>query len=209
MGEGVPRVKVFAFVDRQRAEFAVKTLCRVCRVSTSGYYDWIARRAAGPSPQAVAEAELVGQIRLVHAESRNNYGEPRITAQLARRGVAVNHKRVQRLMASHGIAGRCSRPKVHTTVADPTATPFADLVERDFAREGLDELWVGDLTYVATDEGWLYLSGVSDACSRRLLGWSITDHLRTDGPLDALHAAVDCRGGDVAGVVFHSDKGCQ
>ena len=69
--------------------------------------------------------------------------------------------------------------------------------------------WVGDLRYVATDEGWVYLSGVSDACSRRLLGWSITDHLRTDGPLDALHAAVDCRGGDVTGVVFHSDKGCQ
>ncbi len=202
-------MKVFAFVDRQRAEFAVKTLCRVCRVSTSGYYDWIARRDGGPSAAVIAEEELVDQIRLVHAESRDNYGEPRVTAQLAREGVVVNHKRVQRLMARHGIAGRCSRPKVRTTLQDPTATPFADLVERDFARDGLDELWVGDLTYVATDEGWLYLSGVSDACSRRLLGWSITDHLRTDGPLDALHAAVDCRGGDVTGVVFHSDKGCQ
>ncbi len=202
-------MKVFAFVDRQRAEFAVKTLCRVCRVSTSGYYDWIARRDGGPSAAVIAEEELVDQIRLVHAESRDNYGEPRITAQLAREGVVVNHKRVQRLMARHGIAGRCSHPKVRTTLQDPTATPFADLVERDFAREGLDELWLGDLTYVATDEGWLYLSGVSDACSRRLLGWSITDHLRTDGPLDALHAAVDCRGGDVDGVVFHSDKGCQ
>jgi len=202
-------VKVFAFVDRQRAEFAVKTLCRVCRVSTSGYYDWIARRHGGPSAQALAEADLVDQIRLVHAESRNNYGEPRVTAQLEREGVVVNHKRVQRLMAVHGIRGRCIRRKLHTTVQDPSATPFTDLVERAFARDGLDELWVGDLTYVATDEGWLYLSGVSDACSRRLLGWSITEHLRTDGPLDALHAAVDCRGGDVTGVVFHSDKGCQ
>jgi len=202
-------VKVFAFVDRQRAEFAVKTLCRVCRVSTSGYYDWIARRHGGPSAEALAEADLVDQIRLVHAESRNNYGEPRVTAQLEREGVVVNHKRVQRLMAVHGIRGRCSRRKLHTTVQDPSATPFTDLVERAFARDGLDELWVGDLTYVATDEGWLYLSGVSDACSRRLLGWSITEHLRTDGPLDALYAAVDCRGGDVTGVVFHSDKGCQ
>lgn len=79
-------MKVFAFVDRQRAEFAVKTLCRACRVSTSGYYDWVTRQAAGPSPEAVAEAELVGQIRLVHAESRSNYGEPRVTARLDREG---------------------------------------------------------------------------------------------------------------------------
>ncbi len=134
-----------------------------------------------------------------------------MTGQLARDGVKVNHKRVARLMAKAGIAGRGGRRKVRTTVQDPAATPFGDLVERDFVRLGLDELWLGELTYVTTDEGWLYLSGISDACSRRLLGWSITDHLRTDGPLDALRAAVEARGGkeNVAGVVFHSDKGCQ
>jgi hypothetical protein len=85
-------VRVFAFVDRQKAEFAVRTLCRVCQVSTSGFYAWAARAAAGPSPGQVAEAVLVAQIRLVHAESRDNYGEPRVTAQLARDGVVANHK---------------------------------------------------------------------------------------------------------------------
>lgn len=204
-------MRVFAFVDRQKAEFAVRTLCRVCRVSTSGYYDWAARVAAGPTPAQRGEAELVGQIRLVHRESRGNYGEPRVTAQLARDGVVANHKRVARLMAKEGIRGRGGRRKAATTVVDPEATPFGDLVQRRFVRDGLNELWLGDITYVGTDEGWLYLSGVSDACSRRLLGWSITDHLRVDGPLDALRAAVDCRGGPeaIVGVVFHSDKGCQ
>jgi transposase InsO family protein len=204
-------VKVFAFVDRQKADFAVKTLCRVCRVSRAGFYDWAAREAAGPTAGQVDEAELVAKIRLVFQAARGNYGEPRVTAQLARDGVAVNHKRVARLMAAHHLMGRCGRRKVRTTFQDRGAEPFPDLVARDFVRDGLDQLWVGDLTYVATDQGWLYLSGVSDACSRRLLGWSITDHLRVDGPLDALLAAVDCRGGkaNVAGVVFHSDKGCQ
>lgn len=204
-------MRVFAFVDRQKAEFAVRTLCRVCGVSTSGFYDWAARVAAGPTPGQEAEAELVGKIRLVHSESRLNYGEPRVTAQLARDGVAVNHKRVARLMAKAGIRGRTSGARMRTTVVDPAATLSPDLVNRDFVRTELDRLWLADITYVPTDEGWLYLSGVSDACSRRLLGWSITDHLRVDGPLDALLAAVDCRGGKdvIAGVVFHSDHGCQ
>jgi transposase InsO family protein len=211
LGQGVERVRVFAFVDRQKASFAVRTLCRVCRVSTSGYYAWVAREAAGPIEAQLAEAEPVAKIRLLYDGSRRNYGEPRITGQLARDGVVVNHKKVARLMVVAGIAGKGGRRKVRTTVQDPNATPFADLVNRDFVRHELDRLWFGDLTYVATDEGWLYLSGISDACSRRLLGWSITDHLRTDGPLDALHAAVQCRGGSVKGteVVFHSDRGCQ
>jgi transposase InsO family protein len=204
-------VRVFAFVSRQKAEFAVKTLCRVCRVSTSGYYDWAARQAAGPTPPQRAETELVEQIRLVHKESRGRYGEPRVTAQLARDGVVVNHKRVERLMAREGLAGRCGRRRVRTTVADPKALPAPDLVARRFEQQSLDVLWVGDVTYIPTGEGWLYLATVLDACSRRLLGWSIAEHLLTELCLDALEAAVGCRGGsrNVAGVVFHSDKGCQ
>ncbi|MDQ3980235.1 MAG: IS3 family transposase [Actinomycetota bacterium] len=204
-------MRVFAFVSRQKAEFAIKTLCRVCRVSTSGYYDWAARQAAGPSPAEQAEAELVEQIRLVHKESRGRYGEPRVTAQLARDGVVVNHKRVERLMAREGLAGRCGRRRVRTTVADPAAVPAPDLVERRFEQQTLDALWVGDVTYIPTGEGWLYLATVLDACSRRLLGWSVAEHLRTELCLDALVAAVGCRGGKVhiGGVVFHSDKGCQ
>jgi transposase InsO family protein len=204
-------VRVFAFVLCQKADFPVKTLCRVCRVSTSGFYDWAERQAAGPSAADAAEADLVERIRLVHAGSRGRYGEPRVTEQLARDGVVVNHKRVERLMAREGLRGRCGRRKLRTTVADPNKVPAADLVSRQFNRDQLDQLWVGDATYIPTDEGWLFLATVIDACSRRLLGWSITDHLRTELCLDALHAAVGTRGGKsrVAGVVFHSDHGTQ
>ena len=204
-------MRVFAFVLRQKADFPVKTLCRVCRVSTSGYYDWVERDAAGPTVAEAAEADLVERIRLVHAESRGRYGEPRVTEQLARDGVVVNHKRVERLMAREGLQGRCGRRRMRTTIADPTKVPAADLVKRQFNRDELDQLWIGDATYIATDEGWLFLATVIDACSRRLLGWSITDHLRTELCLDALSAAVGTRGGkrNVAGVIFHSDHGTQ
>jgi transposase InsO family protein len=204
-------VRVFAFVLRQKADFAVKTLCQVCQVSASGFYDWAARQGAGPSASQAAEADLVERIRLVHAESRGRYGEPRVTEQLARDGVVVNHKRVERLMAREGLQGRCGRRKMRTTIADPTKAPAADLVNRQFNRDELDQLWVGDATYIPTDEGWLFLATVIDACSRRLLGWSITDHLRTELCLDALDSAVATRGGktQVAGVIFHSDHGTQ
>jgi transposase InsO family protein len=204
-------VRVFAFVHLQKAEFPVKILCAVCQVSASGYYDWAVRLAAGPRPTEVAETDLVERIRLVHAESRGRYGEPRVTEQLARDGMVVNHKRVERLMAREGLQGRCGRRKMRTTVADPTKVPAADLVRRQFNRDELDQLWVGDATYIPTDEGWLFLATVIDACSRRLLGWSITDHLRTELCLDALSAAVGTRGGtcQVAGVIFHSDHGTQ
>jgi hypothetical protein len=208
LGEGVDRVRVFAFVDRQKADLAVKTLCRVCRVSRAGYYDWAGREAAGPGPGEVAEAELVEQIRLVHKESRGRYGEPRVTAQLARDGVKVNHKRVGRLMAREGLSGRSGLRRVRTTRRDRTAALAPDLVQRNFARDHLDELWVGDATYIPTGEGWLYLAGVIDVCSRRMLGWSITDHLRTELCSDALEAAVAVRGKArvaASGVIFHSD----
>ena len=109
-------MKVYAFVDAQKTDFKIATLCRVCGVSTSRFYDWVARRAAGPSVAARDEARVLARIRVAHRNSRGRYGEPRITAQLAGDGVAVNHKRVERLMAVNGIAGRCGRKKVRTTV---------------------------------------------------------------------------------------------
>ena len=204
-------MRIFAFVDAQKTDFAVTVLCRVCGVSTSGYYRWAERLAVGPTRAARDDAVVLEQIRAVHRASRGRYGEPRVTAQLARQGVAVNHKRVERLMALHGLVGRCGRKKVRTTVRDPAAVLSADMVNRNFEQMTLDTLWVGDATYIPTDEGWLYLATVIDACSRRLLGWSMTDHLRTELCLDALHAAVGTRGGPgrVGGVIFHSDHGCQ
>ena len=123
----------------------------------------------------------------------------------------MNHKRVERLMAANGISGRCGRKKMRTTVRDPAAALSAIWSTGASTRRALDTLWVGDATYIPTDEGWLYLATVIDACSRRLLGWSMTDHLRTELCLDALEAAVGTRGGKhyIDGVIFHSDHGCQ
>jgi transposase InsO family protein len=204
-------VRVYAFVSDQQTEFPVETLCRVCGVSRSAYYGWVAARAAGPSPADQDEAGVLERIRRVHKVSRGRYGEPRVTAQLAREGTPVNHKRVERLMRENGLQGRCGRKKVRTTIRDPKAAPAADLVERQFEQQHLDVLWIGDVTYIPTGEGFLYLSTVIDACSRRLLGWSITDHLRTELCLDALRAAAGLRGGRavIEGVIFHSDRGCQ
>ena len=204
-------MKLYAFVDAQKTDFKIIVLCRVIGVSTSGYYQWTARVAAGPSDAELDDAVVLERIRVVHRKSKGRYGQPRVTAELARQGDAVNHKRVERLMSGAGIVGRGGRKKIRTTVRDPAAALSADLVGRQFAQPALNMLWVGDATYIATGEGWLYLATVIDACSRRLLGWSITDHLRTELCLDALHAAVGTRGGkhNIVGVKFHSDHGCQ
>jgi transposase InsO family protein len=205
-------VRIFAFVAAQKADFPVRTLCRVCKVSASGFYAYAARLAAGPGPAAAARAVTAGHVARVHAASQRRYGSPRVTAQLAREGIVVNHKAVEREMARQGLAGRASRRKIRTTRRDPAQAPAADLVRRDFARSRADELWIGDATYIWTDEGWCYLATVVDACSRRLLGWSLTDHLRTQLCLDALAAAVAARGGRsrlAAGIVFHTDHGTQ
>jgi transposase InsO family protein len=175
-------------------------------------YAWAARTAAGPGPAAAARAVTAGHVARVHAASRRRYGSPRVTAQLAREGITVNHKVVEREMARQGLAGRCSRRKIRTTWRDPSQVPAADLVRRDFARPRTDELWIGDATYIWTAEGLCYLATVVDVCSRRLLGWSITDHLRTELCLDTLLAAVGARGGRrclPAGIVFHTDHGTQ
>jgi transposase InsO family protein len=211
VGEGVDVVSKYAFIDAHRANFTIVDLCRVAGVSTSGFYDWHARRSAGPSEAQLAEAELVAEIRAIHARSRGAYGCPRVVGKLHKQGRQVNHKRVERLMAKHGIKGRCGRRRVRTTIRDPHACPATDLVNRRFDRDRLNQLWLGDITYIPTGEGWLYMSSVLDACSRRLLGWSLAGHMRTELVTDALQAAVGQRGGhhQIRGVVFHGDHGSQ
>jgi transposase InsO family protein len=206
---GRERLRVYRFIESEAAGFAVRSLCKVAGVSPSAYYAWGSRGEA-PSDAVIDEAILANRVFDVWARSRHRYGAPRVTAALVKAGVGTNEKRVARLMVDLGIAGKCGRRKLWTTWADKTATPAADLVERDFTSDAPDELWVGDATYIPTGEGWLFVASVLDVCTRMLVGWSIADHLRTELFTDALASAAATRGRRTfAGSVFHSDHGCQ
>jgi transposase InsO family protein len=203
------RERIYRFVRSESGSFSVARLCKVCGVARSAYYDWFGRQG-GPSEAVMVEAYLANWIFDIWRRSRCRYGAPRVTAALRKQGVEVNEKRVARLMGELGIAGKCGRRKIRTTWRDLAAKPAPDLVERDFSADQPDELWVGDITYLPTDEGWLFVASVLDVCSRMVVGWSIADHLRAELCIDALAAAVASRGkGFFVGTVFHSDHGCQ
>ncbi len=187
-----------------QAVFRVRTMCRVLGVSPSGYYAWKKRP---PSKRTVDNERLLSRIREVHTFSRETYGQPRMYAELRDDGWQVNHKRVRRLMRLAGLQGATRRKKWRTTKRDRDARPAPDLVERDFSVDGRDQLWVADITYVPTWSGFLYLSVVVDAWSRRIVGWSMKTHLRTDLVLDALNMALQQRRPD--DVIHHSDQGTQ
>jgi len=182
----------------------VATVCRVLGVSASGYYAWHHRPR---SARAHADAALTEEIRAIHARSRGTYGAPRVHAELAAQGVHVGRKRIARLMQAAGLAGVSRRPFVTTTRRDPAARPAPDLVQRCFAVEGPNQLWVADITYIPTWAGFLFLAVVLDAWSRRVIGWAMATHLRTELVLAALNMAVTQR--RPRGVIHHSDQGCQ
>ncbi len=206
---GKERERIYRFIAIQAANFAITTLCRVCRVSRSAYYAWVAK-GLGPSEDELTEAYLANQIFDIWKMSKGAYGEPRITAQLTRNGQVIDPKKVARIMSEIGISGACGRKKMNTTRRDPNAKPALDLVDREFSASTPDELFVGDITYIPTAEGWLYLASVLDVFSRRLLGWSIADHMHTELYLDALRAAGVSRNKVCfSGTIFHSDHGCQ
>lgn len=193
-------------MSAHRADHDVATMSRVLCVSRSGYY---ASQSRGPSARSLRDAELTEQIRAIHACSRGTYGAPRIRAELAELGIAVGKKRVARLMATAGIEGvsrRRKKPK--TTIQDAGAPPVPDLVERDFTATEPNQLWVADITYVPTRTGFLYLAIVLDVFSRKIVGWAMATHLRTELVLDALTMAVEQRQ-PREGLVHHSDRGCQ
>jgi transposase InsO family protein len=198
----------FRFISTHRGVYGVKRLCRILAVSRSGFYQWLAA-APARAARAEQEAELVGVIREVHAQSGGAYGAPRVDVELRERGNPVNHKRIERLMRRHGIVGAHLRRRKRTTIPDPAAPPAPDLIARDFTAEHVNARWCGDITYLPVAGRWLYLATVIDIASRRLIGWSIAPHMRTSLVIDALNAAVAARGGQVSGVVFHSDRGAQ
>jgi putative transposase len=202
----------FRCVDDQKAAgFPVTAACEAAGVSTSGFYDWCHREAAGPTERQAAEAELVALMREIFDAADGNYGVPRMHTELRRAGLVVNKKRVHRLMRRHGMAGRCRRRRCRTTFPGPDGYQIPDLVGRRFEPGAPDVAWAQDLTYIPTGEGWLFLASVLDLGSRRLIGYSMASHMRTELVLDALAMAVSARGGDhaVAGVIAHADRGSQ
>ena len=180
------------------------TMCRVLDVSPSGYYAW---RSRPLSARAKQDAALTEKIRAIHERSRGTYGMPRIHAEFTAQGVHVGRKRVARLMRAAGLEGVSRRKGWKTTVRDRDARPAPDLVQRAFTAEGPDRLWVADITYIPTWAGFLFLAVVLDAWSRRIVGWAMETHLRTELVLEALNMAVRQR--QPASVIHHSDQGCQ
>lgn len=187
-----------------QAKYSVRRMCCLLGVSPSGYY---ARSQRSVSSRARANEELSGEIRAIYERSRGTYGAPRIHAELLANGTQVSRKRVARLMREAGLVGASRRRQVTTTIRDSKARPAPDLVERNFVCEGRDRLWVADITYIPTGGGFLYLAVVVDAWSRRVVGWSMATHLRTEFVVGALDMALEQR--RPCGVIHHSDQGTQ
>jgi putative transposase len=199
-------VKFAAIADwADSDEYPVTFMCRELGVSTSGYYDW---RKAGPSTRARTDAELIAIMGRLHADARGNPGVRRMRAELAAVGHRLGLKRVWRLMRAAGLRGRHPRAWKRTTLAGNRPVHAPDLIGRQFSAEAPDQKWCGDVTYVQTWDGWAYLATVIDLHSRRVVGWAVADHMRTDLVTDALDMAIATRR-PPAGVIFHSDRGSQ
>jgi putative transposase len=199
---------IYAFVEAEKANHRVSAMCRILKFSKSGFYDW---RGRPPSARAEADASLFEEISRIHADSRETYGAPRIHFELGTLGVRCARERVARLMRKAGLFG-CGgrRREARTTIRSTTGRvpPAPDLVKRNFTPEAPDRLWLADITYVRTWEGWLYLSFVLDAFSRKVVGWSMADNLKTEPVLDAVNMAL-CNRRPAVGLIHHSDRGSQ
>jgi putative transposase len=200
-------VRVHPFIEAERvAGSSVAKCCSLLEVSTSAFYE---RASATPSARALSDAALTTQITSIHTESTGTYGVPRVHRALRKQGIACGKRRVGRLMRLAGLEGRCKKRFRTTTIADPDFESALDLIHRAFGTDHtLDRRYVGDITYIATWEGWAYLATVIDLSSRRIVGWAMADHMRTELVENALTMALSTRRPD-AGVIFHSDRGCQ
>jgi transposase InsO family protein len=193
-------------IQELSAEYPVRSLCEVLEVARSGYYRW--RQGHRPRRE-LANGLLVEQIQRVYDQKRGTYGSPRVTAQLRREGHSCNHKRVERLMRQQGLKGCSSRRRrICTTHSDHDQPIAPNLLLGRPAPGRVDEVWVADITYVPTSQGWLYVAAVMDLYSRQILGWSVWESLQAGGALQALKRAMAKRG-HPQGVIHHSDRGIQ
>jgi len=195
----------FALVDAEKAEFPVGFMCRQLGVSRSGYYAW---RGRPPSKRAGETAALRGEVEAVFRENKGRYGSPRVLSELSGRGRCTSRKRVARLMRDQGLVARRRPPGRRTTDSDHPFPVAPNLLERTFATSAPNQVWVTDLTYIWTREGWLYLSAILDLYSRAVVGWAMSDRIDTALCLRALHMAVAARR-PAPGLVHHSDRGSQ
>jgi putative transposase len=196
----------YRLIEAERAEHSISRLCKVLGVTRQGFHAW---RRRGPSLRQLGDQELKGLIVTIYDGSLQTYGSPRVQLDLAEQQVRVGRKRVARLMRELGIQGVSRRgKKQRTTIPDPKAPPAPDLVERRFRAERPNQLWLADVTYVPTLEGWLFLGVVMDMYSRKIVGWAMRDDLKADLVVDALAMAVTRRR-PPAGLIHHSDRGSQ
>ncbi|MCP3937434.1 MAG: IS3 family transposase [Actinomycetia bacterium] len=200
----------YQFIDAQKAQFPIWLLCRILEVPESSYYDWNREGRDRHECRQAARADMTDKIRQVHADSDGTYGSPRVRSELNDNGTVVTKRRVAELMAASGIVGLSGREHITgTTRRDRLAAPFPDLVDRNFNPPTPDVVWYGDITYIWVDAKFWYLATVIDAATKEVLGWRFADHMETSLVSDALRAAVARRGGNVDGVIFHTDRGSQ
>lgn len=193
-------------IQAEKANYPVTLMCRVLGISRSAYYAWCNRE---PSERAQQNEALAAKIAQVHKDSRGTYGSPRVYAELVEQGLEVGRNRIARIMREEGIVGR-PKPKFRKTTDSNHKLPVADnVLDRNFVADEPDRAWVADITYIWTQQGWLYLAVILDLFSRRVVGWSMAEHMRTSLVLDALRAALGSRMPSPAGLVFHSDRGSQ
>jgi transposase InsO family protein len=200
----------YAFIDRHRSVWPVSVQCRVLGVSTTGYHQRRFRRAKIAQRRHMTEEALLAHIRSVHAETRGTYGWPRMWRELRKRGLRVGKQRVQSLMQEHGIRARGKRRFRVATTDSRHGLPVApNLLQRNFSQARPDTAWSGDITYIATEEGWLFLAVVIDLFSRRVVGWSLQPHMQRSLVIDALEMAWQQRRPPKGALLFHSDRGSQ
>jgi len=195
----------FAFIDAERASFPITKLCKVLEVTRNGFYAWLKRPE---SERRQRDRQLTVKIKAYHKASRGTYGSPRIYDDLTEEGEPVSRKRVARIMRENGVTGQPERRRRRTTDSNHNLPVAENLLKRNFRAAAPDQVWASDITYIRTWEGWLYLAVVIDLFSRRVIGWAIADHMRTELVHDALMMAIGLRN-PAPSLIHHSDRGSQ